>query len=114
MPTYGYRCEKNGHEFEVVQGINEPPLTRCRICGSNVRRIFYPVGIVFKGPGFYKTDSRSKATIAASEKDNKPPAEKDGAGTGEKDGAGTGEKATTAKKAEPKKSKGDAKTKKSA
>ena len=89
-----------------MQGINEPPLTRCKICGSKVRRIFYPVGIVFKGPGFYKTDSRTISTIAASEKDSKPPAEKDG--------AGTGEKAATAKKAEPKKSKGDAKSKKTA
>ncbi len=110
MPTYGYRCEKNGHEFEVVQGINEPPLTRCKICGSKVRRIFYPVGIVFKGPGFYKTDSRPSPTVAAAEGDSKPPAEKDGSGTG----TGTPEKAATAKKAEPKKSKGDSKTRKSA
>jgi putative FmdB family regulatory protein len=59
MPTYGYRCEKNGHEFEVVQSFADPPLTRCKICGSKVNRIFYPVGIVFKGPGFYATDNRA-------------------------------------------------------
>ncbi|MEA2682487.1 MAG: hypothetical protein QOK05_815 [Chloroflexota bacterium] len=58
MPTYGYRCEKNGHEFEVFQSMTDEPLKKCTICGSPVRRIFYPVGIVFKGPGFYKTDSR--------------------------------------------------------
>lgn len=66
MPTYGYRCEKNGHEFEVVQSFADQPLKRCIICGSKVNRIFYPVGIVFKGPGFYATDSRagSKASTA--------------------------------------------------
>ena len=77
MPTYGYRCEKNGHEFEVFQGMTDPPLKRCTVCGSKVRRIFYPVGIVFKGPGFYKTDSRggSSSTVApAADKasDSKP------------------------------------------
>jgi putative FmdB family regulatory protein len=70
MPTYGYRCEKNGHEFEVVQSFSDAPLTRCKICGSKVNRIFYPVGVVFKGPGFYATDNRA-ATRAASA-DDKP------------------------------------------
>jgi len=56
MPTYGYRCEANGHQFETVQGI------RCEVCGEPVTRIFYPVGIVFKGPGFYKTDSRGSSS----------------------------------------------------
>jgi putative FmdB family regulatory protein len=59
MPTYGYRCEKNGHEFEVVQPMSAAPLKRCKICGSKVNRIFYPVGIAFKGAGFYATDNRS-------------------------------------------------------
>ncbi|HEV1996574.1 MAG TPA: FmdB family zinc ribbon protein [Candidatus Dormibacteraeota bacterium] len=61
MPTYGYRCE-NGHEFEVYQAMSEAPLTKCQECGQPVRRIFYPVGIVFKGPGFYKTDSRGSSS----------------------------------------------------
>jgi putative FmdB family regulatory protein len=65
MPTYGYRC-KNGHEFEVVQTFAEAPLKRCTICGAKVNRIFYPVGIVFKGPGFYATDSRSASGASAS------------------------------------------------
>jgi putative FmdB family regulatory protein len=65
MPTYGYRCEKNGHEFEVVQSFSDPPLKRCKICGSKVNRIFYPVGIVFKGPGFYATDSRAAARTSS-------------------------------------------------
>jgi putative FmdB family regulatory protein len=68
MPTYGYRCEKNGHEFEVVQSFAEAPLKRCKICGSKVSRIFYPVGIVFKGPGFYATDNRGSSASIGGEK----------------------------------------------
>ncbi|HEV3235231.1 MAG TPA: FmdB family zinc ribbon protein [Candidatus Dormibacteraeota bacterium] len=114
MPTYGYRCEKNGHEFEVVQGINEPPLTRCKICGSKVRRIFYPVGIVFKGPGFYKTDSRGSSSITSSDGD-RGSADRD---KGSSDKGGAAEKAATIKKGEAKgksdsKGSGDSKSKKS-
>jgi putative FmdB family regulatory protein len=57
MPVYGYRCT-NGHHFEIQQRITEPPLTNCPECGAPVTRVFYPVGIIFKGGGFYKTDSR--------------------------------------------------------
>src|SRR5438270_9874857 len=57
MPVYGYRCT-NGHHFEIQQRITEPPLTQCSECGAPVTRVFYPVGIIFKGGGFYKTDSR--------------------------------------------------------
>jgi putative FmdB family regulatory protein len=60
MPIYGYRCSR-GHQFEVQQRITEPALTQCRECGAPVTRVFYPVGIIFKGGGFYKTDSRGKA-----------------------------------------------------
>jgi putative FmdB family regulatory protein len=57
MPVYGYRCSR-GHHFEVQQRISEPPLAQCPECGAPVTRVFYPVGIIFKGGGFYKTDSR--------------------------------------------------------
>ena len=57
MPVYGYRRSR-GHHFEVQQRITEPPLTQCPECGAPVTRVFYPVGIIFKGGGFYKTDSR--------------------------------------------------------
>ncbi len=58
MPTYAYRCSE-GHEFEVLQSITAAPLQKCGTCGGAVRRVVFPVGIVFKGQGFYKTDSRS-------------------------------------------------------
>src|SRR5713226_9640270 len=57
MPVYGYRCS-HAHHFEIQQRITEPPLTLCPECGAPVTRVFYPVGIIFKGGGFYKTDSR--------------------------------------------------------
>src|SRR3989442_14868928 len=79
MPTYGYRCEKNGHEFEVVQSFADPPLTRCQICGSKVNRIFYPVGLVFKGPGFYATDSRRGSKTAASAEKSESDGKRDSA-----------------------------------
>ncbi|MGI8609764.1 MAG: FmdB family zinc ribbon protein [Candidatus Dormibacteria bacterium] len=96
MPTYGYRCE-SGHEFEVFQSMSEAPRTECQECGKPVRRIFYPVGIVFKGPGFYKTDSRGSSSST-----NPAPA----AGAAGSGSEATADKpdspATTEKKAEPK------------
>ncbi|MGA7087212.1 MAG: FmdB family zinc ribbon protein [Candidatus Dormiibacterota bacterium] len=65
MPTYAYRCEA-GHQFEAAQGIHDPALTQCVTCGTAVRRVVFPVGIVFKGQGFYKTDSRSSSTSSSS------------------------------------------------
>ncbi len=59
MPTYGYRCEKCGHEFDVWQRMSDEPKAACPTCGGGGRRLFFPAGIVFKGSGFYKTDSRS-------------------------------------------------------
>src|SRR2546421_9718358 len=61
MPVYGYRCT-NGHHFEIQRRIQEPPLIQCPECGAPVTRVFYPVGIIFKGGGFYKTDSRGASS----------------------------------------------------
>ena len=61
MPIYGYRCSR-GHHFELQQRITEPPISQCPECGAPVTRVFYPVGIIFKGGGFYKTDSRGASS----------------------------------------------------
>ena len=61
MPVYGYRCSR-GHHFEAQQRITEAPLSQCPDCGAPVTRVFYPVGIIFKGGGFYKTDSRGASS----------------------------------------------------
>ena len=60
MPTYEYACTECGDRTEVVQSISDPPLTTCTVCGGRLRKVFSPVGIVFKGSGFYRTDSRGK------------------------------------------------------
>jgi len=61
VPTYQYACTECGDRLEVVQRFSDDPLTVCAACGGKLRKVFSPVGIVFKGSGFYRTDSR-KAT----------------------------------------------------
>ena len=56
MPTYGYRCSNCGHEFEIQQKITDQPLKTCPNCEGKLAKILYPVGISFKGSGFYTTD----------------------------------------------------------
>jgi len=68
MPTYGYRCTKCANEFDVVERMADKPKGRCPLCGARGTRLFFPVGIVFKGTGFYKTDSRSDNRGATSDK----------------------------------------------
>ncbi len=64
MPTYEYRCSDCGHQFETHRGIDDDPLTVCERCGGRLRKVFHPAGIVFKGSGFYATDSRAAAKKA--------------------------------------------------
>ena len=61
MPTYQYRCTECGEDLEVVQKFSDEPLTVCPACQGALRKVFSPVGIVFKGSGFYRTDSRKGA-----------------------------------------------------
>ncbi len=68
MPTYQYACTECGDRSEVVQRFTDDPLTVCTACGGKLRKIFSPVGIVFKGSGFYRTDSRNgSSTVPAKE-----------------------------------------------
>jgi putative FmdB family regulatory protein len=66
VPTYGYRCEVCGHEFDVLQRMSDDPVASCPTCGKPARRLFFPAGIVFKGSGFYKTDSRKSGEDTSS------------------------------------------------
>jgi putative FmdB family regulatory protein len=59
MPTYEYRCTK-GHTFEVIQSINDAPLTKCQVCGNPVERVLHSPAVHFKGSGFYNTDYGTK------------------------------------------------------
>ena len=80
MPTYGYRCEQCGREFDVWQRMSDEAKADCPSCGGPGKRLFFPAGIVFKGGGFYKTDSRksggdgagSTTPSTSPSKDSKP------------------------------------------
>jgi putative FmdB family regulatory protein len=69
MPTYVYECSKCGEEIEVWQSFTEDSLTKHPACGGKLAKVYQPVGIVLKGPGFYKTDSRNgKKSTSTSER----------------------------------------------
>jgi putative FmdB family regulatory protein len=61
MPTYEYACTECGNRVEVFRRLDEEPMTVCERCGGTLRKVFHPAGIVFKGSGFYATDSRTKS-----------------------------------------------------
>jgi putative FmdB family regulatory protein len=67
VPTYQYACTACDHRFEAVQSFTDAALTECPACSGNLRKVFSSVGIVFKGSGFYRTDSRSGGGGVASE-----------------------------------------------
>jgi putative FmdB family regulatory protein len=69
VPTYQYACTnpEGKHEFEVVQSFSDAPVSECPECGAPVRKVYGSVGVVFKGSGFYRTDSRKTASASASE-----------------------------------------------
>lgn len=58
MPTYEYACSTCGHRFDVRQSFSDAPINDCPQCGASVRRVLYPAGVIFKGSGWYATDSR--------------------------------------------------------
>jgi putative FmdB family regulatory protein len=70
VPTYQYACTDCGDKSEVVQRFTDDPLTVCVVCGGKLRKVFAPVGIVFKGSGFYRTDSRKGSSTVAAGKDS--------------------------------------------
>jgi putative FmdB family regulatory protein len=63
VPTYAYACTECDHRFEVVQSFSDDSLTVCPQCAGRLRKVFNAVGIVFKGGGFYRTDSRSGSSV---------------------------------------------------
>jgi putative FmdB family regulatory protein len=90
MPTYEYACTECAERTEVVQSFSDPPPTTCAVCGGTLRKVFSPVGIVFKGSGFYRTDSRGKPGKSDGG-DGKPkkPAGKDAGSTSSSEGKGS-------------------------
>ena len=72
MPTYQYACTNpdGKHQFEVVQSFTDAPVSECPECGSPVRKVYGSIGVVFKGSGFYRTDSRSSSSSGESGSSN--------------------------------------------
>lgn len=100
MPTYEYACTSCGEHVEAVQSFSDDPLTTCPSCGGALRKVYAPVGIVLKGSGFYKTDSRSAGKNGRSGGDR---SDGDGSSSGSdstKDGssAASGEKGPSGEK----------------
>ena len=62
MPIYEYACTACGERTEAKQSFDDPPLTECPICGGSLRKLYSPVGIMFKGSGFYSTDTKKKSS----------------------------------------------------
>lgn len=102
MPTYQYACTACDHRFDAVQSFSDASLTDCPVCSGTLRKVFSSVGIVFKGSGFYRTDSRAGAgsTVAAPSGDNGSTSDSSSSG-GEKSGESKG---GDSKKSESKKS----------
>jgi putative FmdB family regulatory protein len=75
VPTYQYTCTDCGDQLEAVQKFTDEPLSMCDACGGRLRKVFSPVGIVFKGSGFYRTDSRNGSVSASDAKKDKQPSE---------------------------------------
>ncbi|WP_299956219.1 FmdB family zinc ribbon protein [uncultured Modestobacter sp.] len=93
MPTYQYVCSnpEGKHEFEVVQSFTDPAVATCPECGEPVRKVYGSVGVVFKGSGFYRTDSRkseSSTTAPAA-------AKKESTGSGTKESSSSGSSTTS-------------------
>ena len=106
MPTYQYTCTDCGEPVEAVQKFTDDPLSVCAACGGRLRKVFSPVGIVFKGSGFYRTDSRNGASATAPAAKDKEKSSSESTSTSTSDSSssnGSGDKAA-AKKAEPVKS----------
>ena len=66
VPTYQYTCNDCGHFLEAVQSFSDDALTVCPACGGKLRKVYNAVGVVFKGSGFYRTDSRGSSTSSDS------------------------------------------------
>lgn len=75
MPIYGYRCSECQHELELLQSMSDAPLTQCPVCGGRLQKLLYPVGVHFKGSGFYSTDYKknggSKTSTSSEQSEGK-------------------------------------------
>lgn len=76
MPKYEYACKACGVRLEVVQSFSDRPLRKHESCGGELQKVFHPAGVVFKGPGFYVTDSRKSSGSSSKSPGSKSPGSK--------------------------------------
>jgi putative FmdB family regulatory protein len=99
MPIYEYACTACGERTEAKQTFDDPPLETCEICGGKLRKLYSPVGVVFKGSGFYSTDAkRSSKSTASPSKDTSSSTKAATSGSGD---SGSSSKAETKKDPSP-------------
>lgn len=107
MPTYSYACTECGHRFDQVQAFTDDALTTCEQCSGRLRKLFNSVGVVFKGSGFYRTDSREagkkdksstngSSSSASSSDSGSGSGSTSGSGSGSGDSKSSGEKSSSA------------------
>ena len=102
MPLYEYECENCGHRFERIQSVNDEPIRQCPECAGAVHKLFFPAGIIFKGSGWYITDSRKSSSGAVTGESKPPAAESKAAGSGNKSAESGSSESKTEPKAETK------------
>ncbi|MHA7648572.1 FmdB family zinc ribbon protein [Mycobacterium sp. ML4] len=97
MPTYSYACTECGHRFDKVQSFTDDALTTCEQCSGRLRKLFNSVGVVFKGSGFYRTDSREAGKKDQGSSNGSSAASDSGSGSGstESKSSGSSEKASS-------------------
>ena len=100
MPTYQYACTECGHDFEAVQSFSDASLTECPVCHGRLRKVFGSVGVVFKGSGFYRNDSRD-AKPKNGESTVKADAKTDGGKTDAKPSTSDGKQPAAAQSGKP-------------
>ncbi len=97
MPTYSYQCTECDDRFDIVQAFTDDALTTCKRCAGRLRKRFNSVGVVFKGSGFYRTDSRESGKKASSPSNgsSSSDSESSSSATSEKSGSGNSEKSSS-------------------
>lgn len=97
MPKYAYECTECGHSFDIHQSFSDESLTVCPECEGKLRKVFGAVGVVFKGSGFYRTDSRASASIPASSTSDGNGSSGSGDSAGKSDSAAKSDSASSSK-----------------
>ena len=96
MPTYSYACTACGDRFDVVQAFTDDALTTCQHCSGRLRKLFNSVGVVFKGSGFYRTDSRESAKSSTNGSAKKDSSSASGESSGSGDTSSSSDKSAAA------------------